>query len=242
MVIQDLALHALPWKTNNTSPSIDNRLAEIITIDNFPDFMVLAIADPRGDAGALASIARPIPIVDGRPLKFLRVAWQVRPSRAAAKRNRVYETDSLVIFPPSLDDQPVQGQWYDTSFQANQVSKFFQADIVKSQDATTKKYTYGWKDSAVSDGALYRPDEWNPAVVDSTYDFDAKTSTMLQVNGHPMGMSAIPSNVNNWSRTVQGQPHQPFVNLQAQAHLMVPGAFEIDYQVSLYWSDNPNFQ
>jgi len=239
MLIPDLNIHALTWKTNNTSPSIDNKLAQIITIDNYSDFMTLAIADPAGDAGALASIARPIPIIDGRPLKYCRAAWQIRPSRAAAKRNRVYETDTILIFPPSLDDQPVANQWYDTSFQANQVSKFFQADIVASQDATTKKYKYTWKNSAMSEGAIYKPEEWNPATIDSMYDFDAHTSTVLAVNNKPMGMSPLPSNVNNWSRSVPSLPHQPFVNLQAQAHLMVAGAFEIDYQVSLYWSDAP---
>lgn len=242
MVITDSNLHAMTWTPNNLSAGIDNNLAEQISMDNHADFMTLTIADPKGNAGALCSLNRPVPLVDGRPLQFLRVSWQIRPSRVATEKNRVYETDAILVWPPSLDDQPVKSQWYDGSLQANQSTTppCIQIDKVASVDPATGKIKYGWQSTALTDGAAYKPDVWNPAQVDYKFDFDAHTTSVIAVNGAAIDPSLlkIPANLNNWSRTVNGA-HYPLLKLQAQAHLNVPGSFEIDYQVSLVWSDAP---
>jgi len=244
MLVSDPNLHALPWNPNNTSAGIDNNLAAEIAIDNRPDYMTMTLGDMKGDAGALCSCNRPVPIVDGRPLKYLRTSWLIRPSRTAVKEDRVYETDSILVWPPSLDDQPVQGQWYDGSFQANQVAKCFQIDKVASVDSATGKIKYGWQNTNLTQGAIYLADVWNPCTIDYLFDFDGKTTSVLAVNGAAVdpALQKVPANLNNWSRSVPGQAHQPLLKLQVQAHLLVAGGFEIDYQVSVQWSDNPNFQ
>jgi hypothetical protein len=232
MFVTDSNLHALPWTPNNTSADVDNNLAQEIQMVSGSDYMTMSIADTRGDAGALCSLNRPVPIIDGLPLAFLRVLWNIRPSRTAAKENRVYETDTILVWPPSLDDKPVSGQWFNGSFQANQISKHFQ--VIKAGK---------WIDSNVTAGAIYQPNVWNSLQLDYQFDYAGKTVSVNAINGAAVDptLLKLPATSNNWSRSVAGMPHQPLLKLQAQAHLLVPGAFEIDYQVSLLWSDNPQF-
>jgi hypothetical protein len=243
MLVTDSNLHSLTWTPNNTSAGIDNTLAQEIEMVSSSDYMTMSIADTRGDAGALCSLNRPVPIVDGLPLPYLRALWGIRPSRTATKQNRVYETAAILVFPPSLDGSPVPSQWFDGSFQANQVQKAFQIDYVAVPPDATGKLKYGWKNTNVTAGALYQPDVWNPLQIDYLFDFAGKTTSVYSINGTAVDsvLLKVPANLNNWSRNVAGMPHQPLLKLQTQAHLLVPGAFEIDYTISLFWSDNPSF-
>lgn len=236
-------VHALPWTPNNTSAGIDPKLADSIFCDNRPDAMTVTIASKTPDSGALCSLNLPVPLVDGLPLPYLRVIWGVYPSKTAVRCNRVYETDAILVWPPALASESVPGQWYDGSFQANQVEGASQIDKVASTDPATGKITYAWSDLPSNIGYQYLADHWNPATVDYHYDFTAKTTSVIAVDGvlTPPTMQKVPANLNNWSRTVPGQPHQPLLKLQAQLHTMVAAGYSVDYTCSVLWSDNASF-
>lgn len=237
-------VHAQTWTPNNTSAGIDPKLADSIFCDNRPDAMTITIASKTPDSGALCSLNLPVPIIDGLPLPYLRVMWGVKPSKTAAKDNRVYETDAILVWPPAVSSEQVPGQWYDGSFQANQVDAASQIDKVASIDPTGKIFTYAWASLPANIGYQYAADEWNLTAVDYRFDFVGKNTSVIAVDGiaTPTTMQKVPANTNNWSRIVANQSHQALLKLQAQLHTMVAGGYSVDYTCSVLMSDNPSFQ
>lgn len=246
MLLADKAIHQYPWQPNNTSSGIDPKLATIINCDNRPDAMTVILASTVADSGALCSISRPVPIVNGLPLPFHKAVWNIRPSRLCVKGNRVYETDTILVWPPATSGSvPVKGQWYDGSLQANQYQNppCYQIDKVGSGPDSAGKYSYSWNNTSIVQGAKYVAEGDNPLEVVYQFDYVGKTSKVLTINGSAPGAAgvALPANLNNWSMSSPVGP-QPLIHYQAQLHTMLANfGYECDYTLDAYWSDNAQF-
>jgi len=244
MVSADLNLHALTWTGNNTSADINNVLADEIVPVNGPDCMSLSIRSSKPFGGALASLNRPVPLINGQPMAYLKVQWGIRPSVRAVQMGRLYETDAIVVWPPAPNSSSTPVNWYDGSFQ--NVGGVVEIDKVAS--STAGKVTYAWNPTGCNFGTL-PPGVWNTITNIYLFDFTGKTTSVLstQLNGNapfliPASMQKVSANISNWSMYVNNVP-EPLVKFQAQLCVnSVPAFYEVDYTLSSWWSDNANFE
>jgi hypothetical protein len=245
---QESNLEQLPWVGNNTSPSINKVLADQITPVPLGDSLGVSICSTKPFGGALVSCKRAIPIISGSPLPYYMAEWFVKPSQLAVRFNRVYECDTLFIYPAAPTDvKPGIKQWYDGSFQLNLAEGgMCQIDKVASHNSDGT-VTFTWKDTGYKRGPLLA-DTWTRIQIRYKIDWTKQVLNVLSLlvgDGTPFVISDpdfkdLPANLNNWSTTINDVPRQPFISQQAQLCIDdTPAAYEVLYRLNGYWSDKP---
>jgi hypothetical protein len=233
----------LPFKSNNTSASINPKLAEVMEAVPQPDCVTACIGGTQSGAGALISTDSPVPELYGAFPNFLKVVWQIRPSKVAVKQAHIFERDSIVINPASPTSSATPVNWYDGSVQKQQSSGMWQIDRVASTDADGK-HKYAWQDTGYAPPPL-EPDVWTTVIVIYKFDWLKQTTSVLSIQQGddkpfliPASLQNIPANPSNWSNGSK----TPFLHTQIQECGAVANfAYETDNRLTAYWSDNHNF-
>lgn len=246
MIFEDTNVHALTWKTNNTSADIANVLADCIFVINQTDSMKVSIASNKAYGAALVSIDRPIPIVNGVPMQWLKVIWDIRPSSVAVQRNRLYELDAILVYPQASSPNVKVQNWYDGSTQTLVADGNFQIDRVVGTKPDGSNQ-YGWTSVGYKHPPLVQ-EVWSLLTNKYYFDYANKKSSVIstQMNDNPeffiTPLQNLPNNPSNWGMYINGVP-QPLLHLQAQLCVdAVPAGFEVEYIVNLVWSDNIGFE
>jgi hypothetical protein len=237
-------IHNNPFKPNNTSASVNPRLAEVMAAFAQPDCVTACIGGTQAFAGALISTDSPVPLLYGALPQFLKVDWEIKPSAAAAALAHVYERDSIVINPASPASSSYPQNWYDGSLQLNLgEGGMWQIDKVLGTDANGHR-SMGWTDTGYKPGPL-PAGEWTTVIVIYKFDWVKQTTSVLSIQQGddkpfliPAALQNVPANTSNWSNGSK----TPFLHNQIQECGTGPNfAYETDNRISAFWSDNPNF-
>lgn len=235
MLITDNNLELLPW-SSNMGPSINPVNADAIISDTLADALEVTISSSKAYGGGLVSLNRPVPIVNGTPLPYFGIDWRVKPSDAAARFNRCYELDAKICFPAAPNSSTQIQNVYDLSTQQNEA----EGGMEQIDDSSYKWVDTGYKPAPFIAGV------WTPYKVLYKVDYSAKTSSVLylQVGADSPFLVApnqqgIPAQTTNWAWYIGGTPY-PLVKFQIQLDDNdIPAGYQVDYQVTAYWSDQP---
>lgn len=196
------------------------------------------VAPPYG--GALATLPRAIPIVDGAPLPYLELAYQYKLTAAALRFMRNLESDVIGVW-PGAPNATLPGP-------KNKANGSFQQALYRGGMCQFSG-SNPWTDTGFAPGV---PDAetWNQVV--QRYFIDWVNETISPVYVFAMGqtcttfpviMSAMPFQLSNWTRglVAGGGPLQGVAMIQFQLdNNGIPSAFEVSFEaVGLRWSSRP---
>lgn len=192
--------------------------------------------------GALASLARPIPVIDGSPLSYVEHSYQRKFSAAALQFIRNFETDWIGVWPGAPNSS--------TPGPINKANGSLQHAIYRSG---MWQLTPGnaWTDTGFS-STPPAADMYQKVTVRYNVDWVGQTITpILLIDGNqscssfPSGMNKMPFLNSNWTRgTISGGgSNQGVYVVQFQLdNNAVSSAFMVSIQgVCVRWCDNPNF-
>jgi hypothetical protein len=253
MLVTDLAIHQYPWTPNNTSADVNPKLAKAIIPVNAPDALEVTLIGDGPYQGALVSCNRPIPIVNGYPLRYFRADWRVTPSYTASRLIAQFEQDSIGVWPPPPSSITTITNKPDGSTQLN--AGYFQVDKVDPTNPLKRV----WVNTSIK--GLFVPEVDNIYTVDYLFDWAAKQVSVLQARIGTVKVAAatfpvdaslqkVPFQDSNWAlylpdqltgkSTAYGEIH-----VQAQmnfgASLATLSSATTRYTLDLYWSDSPSF-
>lgn len=237
MLVSDENLERLNW-TGHSGPDI-NPVPAAIASEMVGDELEVDVVATAAFGGALVSLDRPVPVVNGQPLPWLKVVWQVTPSPAAVQAGRCDELDAILVFPAAPAAATPVVNRYDGSTQLNLAEGgMWQIDNADEQ----------WIDTGAKPGPL---PAGQPTRISTIYHYDFAAQTMAVVSiaqgdAAPFLVATaeqgIAAHSSNWSLPGT-KPPQPVLHLQIQLDdNNIPAGFEVHYRCSVYWSDNPNFQ
>jgi hypothetical protein len=190
--------------------------------------------------GALAAIARPIPVVDGKPLPYVEHSYQRRLSADALQFGRNIETDWVGCWPaPSSAATNIAQKANGSCQQALYRGGMWQFPAGGP-----------WADSGFASGDP-APDTWDQVTIRYLIDWTTKLTispVYLSASGQTTTTfaSAIqnaPFTSSNWTRSLANVPPSDNGVCLIQYQLDnndKPAAFEVQFQaVQIRWSDQP---
>ena len=231
MNIVDTQIESLAW-VPETGLTINNPPCTYIDSVNMPDGLSVVMGAGVPYGGGLVSCSRPVPLVNGKPLEYMKATWAVKPSAAAAKFNRCYELDCKVVFPAAPNPSTTTPNVMDGSFQ-----------IVKGQ-CMIDNAAHTWATIGLS--ATLPADAWTIIAVSYHFDWLKMESSVLSVavGEDPLftlavSMQNIPAMSTNWASYDWGAVPQPLLKLQIQLVCdAVPAPYEVSYHCEVEWSDS----
>jgi hypothetical protein len=259
MLINDSSIHRYPWKGNNTSQSVNPKLAKAIIPYSSEDFLEVFMIGDGPYQGALVSCDRPVPLIDGAPLSYARARWMIWPSLAALQSVGQFECDTLVVWPPAPNSTTPLANKPDGSSQVNMAKGgVFQIDKVNPDKSGPDRI---WNDSNIKPGTdVFPSNTFSDYIVDYKFDWTKQTISVLAAkignlnSGKDIdpALQNVPFQTSNWSRYIQDPQTgksvpAPLLKMQAQMNLVgsVPAgsllAVSCRYRLDFEWSDNLNF-
>lgn len=234
-------LETLPGWFVQRGPNINPvDVADFIAQQSTPDGPLEEYIVAPAFGGALATLPRPIPVVDGYPLPYLELAYRYKPTAAAVKLMRNLESDVIGVW-PGAPNSTLPGP-------KNKANGSFQQAMHRGGMCQFSG-SNPWTDAGFAPG-VPAAETWNQVI--QRYCIDWKLGTIEPTYVYAMGqsctvfpliMKAMPFLLSNWTRSLApgGGALQGVMMIQFQLdNDGVAGAFEVSFEsVWLRWSTRP---